>query len=252
MSERASALEVTNLEAGYADAQVLNGVNLSVADRSIVAVVGPNGAGKSTLLKTICGLVRPTGGRVSLGIEDEQVEITAFKPHRIVALGVGFVPQTENVFPNMSVIENLEMAPVRVRGEMRRRVAAVVERWPFFERRLRLRAGTLSGGERKLLALARALMADPRVLLLDEPSSGLAPREVDGMFVEIQRLNESLASILVVEQNVRRALAIADYGYVLDRGTVRSEGPGPRLLHREDVAGASFLGLSSAGLTSQS
>jgi len=198
----------------------------------MVTIVGPNGAGKSTLVKAVIGLLRPWAGRIRLRGED----ITGWKPHAIVAEGVGYVAQRQNVFPTMTVAENLELGGLALReGTVASSQADTLELFPRLRERRRQLAGTLSGGERQMLALARALMARPDVLLLDEPSAGLAPMAVDAIFEKIASINATGVAILMVEQNARRALAISHRGYVLDTGRNRFEGPGLELLANPEV-----------------
>ena len=231
--EPATVLAVEGVVAGYfADVPILDGVDVTVARGEMVTIVGPNGAGKSTLVKAVIGLLRPWAGRILLRGED----ITGRKPHVIVAQGVGYVAQRQNVFPTMTVAENLELGSLALReGTFASRQADILELFPRLQERRRQLAGTLSGGERQMLALARALMASPDVLLLDEPSAGLAPMAVDAIFERIATINASGVAILMVEQNARRALAISHRGYVLDTGRNRFEGPGLELLANPEV-----------------
>jgi neutral amino acid transport system ATP-binding protein len=225
-------LQTVELSAGYEQLEIVHGVTLDVTRGAFVSVIGPNGAGKSTLLKAIYGLVRTHGGQVSFA---GQV-VTGRKPHELTRLGLNYVPQLDNVFPNMSVLENLEIGAVPKRDRLAERLEAVFGLFPLLEKRRRQRAGTLSGGERQMLALARALMPEPRLLLLDEPSAALAPAVADVLFERLEAVNDAGVAILLVEQNARRSLALSDYGYVLDMGRNRFEGPGARLLHDPTVA----------------
>jgi neutral amino acid transport system ATP-binding protein len=229
----ATVLAVEGVVAGYfADVPILNGVDVAVAQGEMVTIVGPNGAGKSTLVKTVIGLLRPWAGRVLL----HGADVTGRKPHALVAQGVGYVAQRQNVFPTMTVAENLELGALGLReGTVASSQAETFELFPRLQERRRQLAGTLSGGERQMLALARALMARPDVLLLDEPSAGLAPMAIDAIFDRIAAINASGVAILMVEQNARRALAISHRGYVLDTGRNRFEGPGPELLANPEV-----------------
>jgi ABC-type branched-subunit amino acid transport system ATPase component len=226
-------LSVEAVVAGYfADVPIINGVDVTVARGELVTIVGPNGAGKSTLVKAVIGLLRPWAGRVLL----HGKEITGRKPHAIVAQGVGYVAQRQNVFPTMTVAENLELGALALReGTVAQSQAETLELFPRLHERRRQVAGTLSGGERQMLALARALMAKPDILLLDEPSAGLAPMAVDAIFERIESINANGVAILLVEQNARRALAISHRGYVFDTGRNRFEGPGPELLANPEV-----------------
>jgi neutral amino acid transport system ATP-binding protein len=228
-------LETTDLEAGYSDVNILHGVSISVPRGSIISVIGPNGAGKSTLLKALYGLLPPRKGRVVFRPDGAEHDITGLKPNRITALGVNYVPQLDNVFPSLSVLENLEMGAFLRPDRTREQLDKVFGWFPLLQDRRRQRAGTLSGGERQMLALARALMIDPQLLLLDEPSAGLAPVVVDGIFQKIREINESGISMVMIEQNARRSLALSHYAYVLDMGRNRFSGPGRDLLHDETV-----------------
>jgi ABC-type branched-subunit amino acid transport system ATPase component len=237
-----SLLEVDSLEAGYDDALVLRGVTLSADRHEIVAVIGPNGAGKSTLLKAIYGLVTRTAGAVRFDDED----VTGMRADRITRRGLNFVPQTDNVFPTLTVDENVHVGSLVVpKGERRAALARVRELFPILGERSRQRAGTLSGGQRKLVALARALVTSPKLILLDEPSAGLSPQAMDLVFDKLVEINERGIGIVVVEQNARRALALAHRGYVLDGGRNAFDGPGEALLGDPKVA-ALYLGGAAA------
>jgi branched-chain amino acid transport system ATP-binding protein len=220
--------------AGYsAEVNVLSSVSIVVREREIVTVVGPNGAGKSTLLKTCVGLLNPKEGRIALHGRD----ITGLRPSAIARLGLGYVPQRENVFENMTVIENLEMgAAAKPKLPTGRRIAALFELFPRLAARRHQIVGTMSGGERQLVAIARALLPEPKILLLDEPSAGLAPILVEEMFEHIAMVNSLGVTILMVEQNARRALELSHRGYVLDLGTNALEGRGPDLVRDPRVA----------------
>jgi neutral amino acid transport system ATP-binding protein len=226
-------LSIEGIVAGYfSEVPILDGVHVTVGPREIVTIVGPNGAGKSTLVKTIIGLLPAWSGRVLLGTDD----VTGRKPHVIVAAGVGYVAQRDNVFATMTVEENLGLGALPLRtGTPTERLHAMYELFPPLADRRRQQAGTLSGGERQMLALARPLMAGPDVLLLDEPSAGLAPVAVDRIFEKVREINEMGTAILMVEQNARRALAMSHRGYVLDAGRNRFEGSGPKLLANPEV-----------------
>jgi neutral amino acid transport system ATP-binding protein len=228
-------LETLDLEAGYGDVNILHGVSITVPRGRIVSVIGPNGAGKSTLLKAVYGFLEPRRGRVIFRPDGAEHDITGMKPNRITALGMNYVFQLDNVFPNMSVRENLEMGAY-LRGSPSPEQLERIHAWfPILAKRRKQRAGTLSGGERQMLALARALVLDPSLLLLDEPSAGLSPIVVDVIFEKLEEINLAGISLVMVEQNARRSLAMSHYGYVLDMGRSRFEGPGPELLEDEKV-----------------
>jgi branched-chain amino acid transport system ATP-binding protein len=239
-------LEVEALEAGYDDALVLRGVSLVADAHEIVAVIGPNGAGKSTMLKAIYGLVMRRAGTVRFADKD----VTGLRPDRLTRRGLNFVPQTENVFPTLTLAENVHVsALVLPRSERRAAVERVRTLFPILVERSRQRAGTLSGGQRKLVALARALVAQPRLLLLDEPSAGLSPLAMDMVFEKLVEINALGIGIVMVEQNARRALALAHRGYVLDTGRNAIEGSGADLLRDPQVA---ELYLGGSGITASS
>ena len=226
-----SLLAIEDVVAGYVpEVDILNGVSIKVRQGEVVTVIGPNGAGKSTLVKTIFGLLKPRRGRILFRGD----EISGVKPHRIVRKGMGYVPQLENVFPSLTVEENLEVGslPASAAGE---RIKRMYDLFPRLGERRKQTVGTMSGGERQMVAMARALMTDPQMLLLDEPSAGLAPAFVDAIFGKIEDINRTGVTIVVVEQNARRALAMSDRGYVLDVGTNRFEGRGKELLEDPKV-----------------
>ena len=231
---REAVLGVTDIEVGYfADVPILNGLDVRVGEGEMVAIVGPNGAGKSTLVKVVIGLLRPWRGSVRL----RGADVTGLKPHRIVGSGVGYVAQRDNVFPSLTVDENLELGGLARRSASSgERAEAMYALFPRLAERRRQAAGTLSGGERQMLALARALVAEPDVLLLDEPSAGLSPIAVDLIFEKIAEINAGGIAVLMVEQNARRALEMSHRGYVLDTGQTRFEGPGPELVRDPKVA----------------
>src|SRR6266516_1875372 len=228
----APLLEVADIEAGYGEALVLRGVSLAASAGELVAIIGPNGAGKSTLLRVVYGLLRPEAGSVRYAGED----VTGVRPEQLTRRGLNYVPQLANVFPTLSVAENLQVGGVSLpRVERRQAVADMYEQFTLLEERRRQRAGTLSGGQRKLLAIARALVTRPRAVLLDEPAAGLSPQAVELVFKQLAEVNERGIAIVMVEQNARRALALADRGYVLDMGRNAHEGAGHALLHDPKV-----------------
>jgi ABC-type branched-subunit amino acid transport system ATPase component len=234
-------LTIENLEGGYGDIKILNGVNIKVPAQSIVTIVGPNGAGKSTILKGIYGLARVTAGSVTINKSGVVTNVLGTKPHNLSKIGIGYVPQIDNVFPALSIDENLDVGYVDFAGKTLEEMKEdIYQRYPDLAGRIKDRAGALSGGQRQMLAMARALMSAPDVLLLDEPSAGLAPALVDQLFDELVKINQSGVTILMVEQNARRALEISDYGYVLDMGRNRHEGEGRSLASDPEIVGIYF------------
>ena len=232
-------LEIRDLRAGYGQVQVLHGVDLDVAQGEIVALLGSNGAGKSTLNNNVSGIFRPFGGRIRFAGED----VTAAASERMVELGVIQVPEGRRIFPNMTVRENLELGGYR-RGKARRaeNLARVVEVFPRLAERFGQIAGTLSGGEQQMLAIGRGLMAEPRLLILDEPSLGLSPILVEEVFGLIRRLHEQGLAILLVEQNVFQSLEIADRAYVLENGAIVLAGASAELIGDAGLK-KSYLGM---------
>ena len=228
-----SLLRVEDLNTGYGDLHILHDVHLDVREGERVLVFGPNGAGKSTLMKSIFGLVRPWSGRILFRGQD----ITGMPPEQVARLGIGYVPQLDNVFPSLTVEENLEIGGILDREQTRARIEAMFRLFPILGKRRRQPARVLSGGERQMLAMARALMPRPALLLLDEPTAGLAPLVVGEIFDLIARINEEEGTtILMVEQNAKQALAIVHRGYVLEMGRNRFEGTREALLSNEDLA----------------
>jgi len=228
----ATMLETEGLVAGYVpEVDILNGVSIRVSEGEIVTVIGPNGAGKSTLIKTIFGLLRPRSGTVLFRGDD----IAGQKPHDCTRSGMSYVPQLDNVFPSLTVEENLEVGSLD-RSRTRARIGDMYEVFPRLGERRTQAAGTMSGGERQMLAMGRALIPDPEVLLLDEPSAGLAPAFVEAIFEKVEEINRAGVTLVMVEQNARRALGMSDRGYVLDVGQNRFEGRGEELLHDPKVA----------------
>ncbi|GAB2756196.1 ABC transporter ATP-binding protein [Streptomyces bullii] len=225
-------LAADGIVAGYVPGvDVLRGCSIEVGPGELVGVIGPNGAGKSTLVKAVFGLLRVRGGTVRLHGE----EVTNRPAHELVRRGVGYVPQLQNVFPELTVAENLRMGIYLRPRAYARRVAAVEELFPLLATRRRQKAGSMSGGERQMLAMARALMMEPELLLLDEPSAGLSPLHQDHVFDRVKEINGAGVAVLMVEQNARRCLQVCDRGYVLDQGRNAYSGTGMALLHDEKV-----------------
>ncbi len=237
-AQKAAALDVESLEAGYEPGlPIVRGASLQVQTGEIMAILGPNGAGKSTLVKAVVGLVPVSGGRVLLFGRD----ITRVAAHRMVFEGLAFVPQTENVFVNLSIAENLELAAALVKADRRERLDPVYAMFPDLARQRALRAGQLSGGQRQMLAVARALITRPRLLVLDEPSAGLSPKLVAQVFDKLREVRASGVTVLLVEQNVKAALALADRAAVLVEGCERIVARSAELLGDERIA-ALYLG----------
>jgi branched-chain amino acid transport system ATP-binding protein len=237
-----AALQVEGLEAAYEPGlPIVRGASLTAQPGEIVAILGPNGAGKSTLVKAVAGLVPITAGRVLLHGRD----ITRTPAHRLVFEGLAFVPQTENVFANLTIAENLELAAAILKVSRSERLAPVYTMFPDLERQRTLLAGRLSGGQRQMLAVARALIARPRVLMLDEPSAGLSPKLVGQVLDQLRRVRDGGVTVLLVEQNVKAALSVADRAAVLVEGRERIVGTSAELLHDERIAEL-YLGRQAA------
>ncbi|NIO04603.1 MAG: ATP-binding cassette domain-containing protein [Proteobacteria bacterium] len=230
-------LETKNLVSGYGETDILHDVSIELKEKEIVSIIGPNGAGKSTLLKTIFGLLRPRGGVVEL----IGAEVTGLSPDRIVRKGMSYVPQVDNVFPSLTIQENLEMGAFIRTDDYGDKLEEVYELFPLLQERKNDKVGKLSGGQRQMIAMGRALMLDPRVLLLDEPSASLAPILVGMIFEKIIDINKTGVAIMVVEQNARETLKISDRGYVLAMGRKVFEDTGKAILENKEV-GKLYLG----------
>jgi branched-chain amino acid transport system ATP-binding protein len=233
-------LQLSGVDAGYGSFQALFDVSLEVNAGEAVAVIGPNGAGKTTLMRVISGLIRPMRGSMRM----EAVDLAATPPHRIVELGIAHVPENRRLFPRMTVEDNLRMGGFipAARPKFRERLDVVYQLFPrLLERRSQL-AGTLSGGEQQMCAIGRALMSEPRLLLLDEPSAGLAPVVVQQVFGLVERIRARGLTVLIVEQNVRQVLRVVDRAYLLEAGTLRASGSADTLLQSEQIREA-YLGV---------
>jgi branched-chain amino acid transport system ATP-binding protein len=232
-------LKIENLEVSYGRAQVLWGVSLNINEGEIIALVGANGAGKTTLLKTISGIVKKKSGKISY----DGKSFDKLSARDIVKMGIVQVPEGRKLFPEMNILENLMMGAYKVPGEEReKRLDQVFALFPVLKERMKQLAGTLSGGEQQMVALARGLMAGPRLLMLDEPSLGLAPLVVERIFEAVLKIHQEGVTVLLVEQNVHEALELADRGYVLENGKIALEGAGNELLGNEHVRCA-YLGI---------
>lgn len=232
-----SLLSVQQLDAGYGDLQILTDVDMEVGESEYITIVGPNGAGKSTVMKSVFGLTTYMGGDIIFNDRD----IAGEQPEEIISYGLSFVPQSNNVFEPLTVTENLKMGAYTLDQFPEERLQAVYDRFPILETRSEQKAGTLSGGQQQMLAMGRALMLDPDLLLLDEPSAGLAPDLVDEMFDRIDEINDAGTAVLLVEQNAKEALRRCDRGYVLVQGQNRHEDSGEALLNDQQVR-EDFLG----------
>jgi branched-chain amino acid transport system ATP-binding protein len=230
-------LKAENITAGYGELDILQDVDIQVQSGTIVTIIGPNGAGKSTFLKTVFGILKPREGKVMLNNED----ITALNPDKVARKGMSYVPQVENVFPTLTIQENLEMGAFIRDDDYSKRLEEIYELFPVLKGRKKHKAGHLSGGQRQMVAMGRALMVDPQLLLLDEPSAGMAPIIVADIFEKITEINETGVSMIIVEQNARDALKMAHHGYVLAMGKNVLDDAGDALLANEEV-GRLYLG----------
>lgn len=230
-------LEIKNLQVNYGGISAVKGITLSVPEKSIVTLIGANGAGKSTTLRTIAGLVKPSKGEITFLGEN----IVGMDTINIVARGITLVPEGRRVFANLTVLENLKIGAYLQKNSIDDDILRVYDLFPRLKERSWQLAGTLSGGEQQMLAVGRALMAKPKLIMMDEPSLGLAPLIVNGIFEIIKEINKSGTTILLIEQNANKALKVADYGYVLETGNIKMEGKGLDLLQDERVKDA-YLG----------
>ena len=223
-----TVIECNGIASGYVKGlNILQGVDLLVNEKEIVSIIGPNGAGKSTLLKAIMGIINISGGRFYINGNEQ----TNTPTHEIVREGVGYVPQVENVFPSLTIEENLEIGSWTLNSNIKETISKIFDDFPMLKERRKDKAGNLSGGQRQILALARALTTSPEILLLDEPSAGLSPVAIKEVFEIIKNINSKGVAILLVEQNAKRALNFSDRGYVLDQGRNAYQGNGQELLN---------------------
>jgi len=233
-------LRLENINAGYGYLQVLWDVSFEVEKGKVVAILGLNGAGKTTTLKTIAGIIRPTSGRIYF----DEKDITTTRTNELVKQGLVFIPEERNLFAGMSVYENLVMGAYTIhdRAEVKKTLQYVYTLFPRLEERRKQLVGTMSGGERQMVAVARGLMSNPKLVMLDEPSMGLSPQNVVIVFETIQKLRAEGVTVIIVEQNVNTTLKIADYGYIMDHGRIALDGPAEKLLADENVQ-KMYLGL---------
>lgn len=232
-----TVLQVENVISGYGSMEVLHGLSLQVEEEEIVSMLGPNGAGKTTLLRTIFGVVKPWRGKIYYKGED----ISGFPPERLVRMGLAYIPQEYNIFPSLTVQENLEMGAFVREDDIRPRVEEIFELFPDISDRRKSRAGELSGGMRQMLAIGRALMLNPEMLLLDEISTGLAPFLVDAIFERVEQLNKQGVTVFLVEQNAPKALKTSDRVYILEGGETKAEGSAQDIAQDEEI-GRLYLG----------
>lgn len=230
-------LSIKSLSGGYGGVDILHNVSLTVETGEIVVMIGPNGAGKSTAMKSIFGLIKISGGQVLFN----NIDLTGKAPEKIVATGISYVPQTQNIFVTLSVKENLEMGAFILKSDISDRLTRVYDMFPALKEKQKQSAGTLSGGQRQMVAIGKAMMLDPELLLLDEPTAGLSPSLQNDVLETVTEINKSGVSVLMVEQNARQALNVADRGYIFVDGKIRSEGPADQLLSQPDIA-TLFLG----------
>ncbi|MDG2248260.1 MAG: ABC transporter ATP-binding protein [Paracoccaceae bacterium] len=231
------ALDIVNLHAGYGETEILKGINLSVEHSEIVAIIGPNGAGKSTVVKSVLGLLNIISGNISLNGNN----IVGIAPDKAIKSGISYVPQTHNIFPNLTITENLEMGAWTKSKGIPERIQEMFDLFPDLKVKRNKVAGSLSGGQRQMVAMAKALMVDSKIMLLDEPTAGLSPKFQSEIFRTIKRINKNGVPILLVEQNAKQALETADRGYVLVDGSNKVEGKGQDLINDRNVA-RMFLG----------
>ena len=231
MTETLRVLEISDLVAGYGGPPIVESVTCAALQAKITALLGPNGAGKSTLLKAIIGALPITGGSVRLGDRN----VTGYEPEALVRLGLAYVPQVAGIFPSLSVRENLEIGGYTCRSTAPKRIDLLCDVFPDLGASLTRRAGTLSGGQRNMLAMARGLMTDPKIMLLDEPTAGLAPVMIAAVWGQILRIRDIGVAILIVEQNTRMTLRHADWAYVMSEGRIKLEGTGQQLLADQQV-----------------
>ena len=236
MKNKNKILEVNNVFSGYGETEILHGVSIKVYENEIVTIIGPNGCGKSTLMKTIFGLLRATSGDIDFLIDDKLTSINHFDTENLIKQGLSYVPQSDNVFPSLSIEENLEMGSFIKEEGMTESIESMYDLFPILKEKRNDPANQLSGGQRQMLAFARAMMLKPKLIILDEPSSGLAPNLVNSVFETILTIHKAGVAVLMVEQNAKAALERSNRGYVLATGENRAEGTGKSLLKNKEIA----------------
>ena len=236
MENKTKILEVNNVFSGYGETEILHGVSIKVYENEIVTIIGPNGCGKSTLMKTIFGLLRATSGDIDFLINDKLTSINHFDTENLIKQGLSYVPQSDNVFPSLSIEENLEMGSFIKEEGMTESIESMYDLFPILKEKRNDPANQLSGGQRQMLAFARAMMLKPKLIILDEPSAGLAPNLVNSVFETILTIHKAGVAVLMVEQNAKAALERSNRGYVLATGENRAEGTGKSLLKNKEIA----------------
>tara|TARA_Y100000994_G_scaffold240887_1_gene236114 strand:+ start:1822 stop:2553 length:732 start_codon:yes stop_codon:yes gene_type:complete len=236
MTKEKKILNVDNVISGYGEIEILHGVSIEVYEKEIVTIIGPNGCGKSTLMKTIFGLLRPSSGSIEFMIDNNMTEIQNYETENLIKIGLSYVPQSENVFPSLTIKENLEMGSFINEEGIEESINSMYELFPVLNEKQDDPADQLSGGQRQMLAFARALMLKPKLIILDEPSAGLAPNLVASVFDTIKKIHQSGVSILMVEQNAKAALEISNRGYVLATGENKATDSGKKLLQNKEIA----------------
>jgi ABC-type branched-subunit amino acid transport system ATPase component len=236
MNNSNKILEVNNVFSGYGEIEILHGVSIDVYENEIITIIGPNGCGKSTLMKTIFGLLRPTSGSIEFMINNNMTPIHNYDTENLIKIGLSYVPQSDNVFPSLSIRENLEMGAFIKQEGMEESIESMYELFPILKDKKDDPANQLSGGQRQMLAFARAMMLKPKLIILDEPSAGLAPNLVTSVFDTIKTIHEAGVSILMVEQNAKAALERSNRGYVLATGENKATDTGNKLLNNKEIA----------------
>ena len=236
MKNKTKILEVDNIFSGYGETEILHGVSIEVYENEIVTIIGPNGCGKSTLMKTIFGLLRATSGSINFLINDKLTSINNFDTENLIKQGLSYVPQSDNVFPSLTIEENLEMGSFIQEEGMTESIESMYDLFPILKEKRNDPASQLSGGQRQMLAFARAMMLKPRLIILDEPSAGLAPNLVSSVFETILTIHKAGVAVLMVEQNAKAALERSNRGYVLATGENRADGTGKSLLKNKEIA----------------
>ena len=236
MKNKTKILEVDNVYSGYGETEILHGVSIEIYENEIVTIIGPNGCGKSTLMKTIFGLLRATSGNINFLINDKLTSINNFDTENLIKQGLSYVPQSDNVFPSLTIEENLEMGSFIQEEGMTESIESMYNLFPILKEKRNDPASQLSGGQRQMLAFARAMMLKPRLIILDEPSAGLAPNLVSSVFETILTIHKAGVAVLMVEQNAKAALERSNRGYVLATGENRADGTGKSLLKNKEIA----------------